>query len=89
MKLHLTATSERGKPVTKSGNISIVMELKGANRLIDYTVIYTPFGLTIEDRTGIVFDDREDTEPKTAREEKMSLGEGLNHFNADMQNWIE
>ncbi len=32
MKLHLTATSERGKPITKSGNDYLELEVKGENK---------------------------------------------------------
>ena len=41
MKLHATITSERGKPVTKSGNEQIFCEILDGNRDILLTVHVT------------------------------------------------
>lgn len=42
MRLHLTATSERGKEVTKSGNDWIKIEVQNENREIVFEKIIRP-----------------------------------------------
>ena len=41
MKLHLTATSERGKPITKSGNDWLKIEVVNEDREIIFTKTFT------------------------------------------------
>ena len=40
MKLFTTITSERGKPVTKSGNENLHIEIKGENRQVIATMTF-------------------------------------------------
>ena len=44
MRLHLTATSERGKPVTKSGNSVIDIEVLNENREVVLDITLQPHG---------------------------------------------
>lgn len=74
MKLHLTATSERGKPVTKSGNEYIKIEIKNEKRevIANYTFKwchhydYLPYkGYDLLKECGYC---KDNNKPKTARE---------------------
>lgn len=66
MKLHLTATSERGKPVTKSGNEFINIDFSNENRECLYRIHHTPKAITLMKGNKTIF--QELIEPKTARE---------------------
>ena len=69
MNLHLTATSERGKPVTKSGNEFIRISLVDETRkeFASFHIMDMPDGIAIindiDDNKAYL-----EAEPKTARE---------------------
>lgn len=69
MQLHLTATSERGKPVTKSGNEYIEVKILNENRDTIAIISFDTKKLAIMSiREDIEVDMRQMSKPKTARE---------------------
>ena len=59
MKLYATITSERGKSVGKGGNKYLNIELLGGsqdNPIINYYIIYTTDGMSVQDNGGILLD---------------------------------
>lgn len=73
MKLHLTATSERGKPVTKSGNDALYMVILNENRERAYSIVATPNNIALyrgEVKGENLLHYHLTKEPKTARERK-------------------
>ena len=77
MKLHLTASSERGKPVTKSGNDRLYVGITINRRTVGKAYInWSPtlnrfiFSMEMQTSTGKKTIEEEfiDFEPKTARE---------------------
>lgn len=71
MKLHLTATSERGKAITKSGNEYIELELKDENRQVIATIKVKYNQMTIWHGNNLDIRSYKNTsmvKPKTARE---------------------
>lgn len=80
MKLHLTATSERGKPVTKSGNDYLDLDIRGENRnkIAKICITVEKQDATDKEHIKIAFHVEGEkssfynlyTEPKTAREKQ-------------------
>lgn len=70
MKLHLTATSERGKPVTKSGNTVLEMNIVGEQRQELWHIVILPNidggQLTVYKNGNHIFEDLSD-KPKTLK----------------------
>jgi hypothetical protein len=55
MKLHLTATSERGKPITKSGNDWLKIEVVNEDREIVFSKIITPQVVKMKHKTTLLW----------------------------------
>lgn len=51
MKLHLTATSERGKPVTKSGNEYLRIEIRNDKRELTALITLDEYGIILLNKT--------------------------------------
>lgn len=79
MKIHLTAQSERGKPVTKSGNDELRVVIRGEDRevlatllIIDDSEDTGDYRMRVETSEKVWLETR-DTKPKTAREHKHDI----------------